>query len=50
MDNYMIGACQRWADKARAENWDVAGYKRNFNLPRSLISYVLFDVYVDAGF
>jgi hypothetical protein len=51
--NYMIGSCQRWADKARAENWDVVHYKRNFNLPRSSISYVFFDVFLktgDAGF
>jgi len=51
--NYMIGSCQRWADKARAENWDVACHKRNFNLPRSSISYVFFDVFLkigDAGF
>lgn len=47
--NYMIGACQRWADKARAENWDVACYKRNFKLPRSSMSYVFFDVFLKIG-
>jgi hypothetical protein len=47
--NYMIGACQRWADKARTENWDVSGYKRNFNLPRSALSHVLFDLFLRIG-
>jgi hypothetical protein len=47
--NYMIGACQRWADRARAESWDVIPFKRNFDLPRSMISYVLFDVVLKIG-
>lgn len=47
--NYMIGACQRWADRARAESWDVSGYRRNFDLPRSMVSYVLHDVFTKMG-
>lgn len=47
--NYMISACQRWADRARAENWDVKGFRRNFELPRSMVSYVLFDVFLGIG-
>jgi len=47
--NYMIGACQRWADHVRVNNWDVAGYRRNYDLPRSMISYVLHDVFTKLG-
>lgn len=44
--NYMIGACQRWADRARSEGWDVAQCRRRVDLPRSALSYVLFDVFL----
>jgi hypothetical protein len=47
--NFMIGECQRWADRARAENWEVKPFKRNFNLPRSSISHVFFDVFLKIG-
>ena len=47
--NYMIGSCQRWADLARTSGWAVFPFKRNFNLPRSMISYVLFDVILKVG-
>lgn len=47
--NYMVGASQRWADRARAEGWPVLAFKRNFDLPRTMISYVLFDVILKIG-
>lgn len=47
--NYMIGACQRWADRARAEDWVVGGYRRNFNLPRSMLSHVLHDLFLKTA-
>lgn len=47
--NYMSGACQRWADKARSENWEIKGFGRNFDLPRSMLSYVLYDVMLKIG-
>lgn len=47
--NFMVGACQRWADRARAESWQVYPFRRNFELPRSMISYVLFDVILKIG-
>jgi len=47
--NYMIGACQRWADHARAEKWMIGKYKRNFDLPRSMVSYVFFDTFLKIG-
>jgi hypothetical protein len=45
----MVGACQRWADTARAEGYEVKPFKRNFDLPRSMMSYVLFDVILKIG-
>lgn len=47
--NYMIGECQRWADKARAEGWEIKPFKRNFDLPRSSLSYVFFDLFLKIG-
>ncbi len=51
--NYFVGSCQRRADRYRAEGWSVKGFKRNYQLPRSQISYVLHDVFLkhsEAGF
>lgn len=47
--NYMIGECQRWADRALAEKWEVKHFKRNFDLPRSSLSHVFFDVFLKIG-
>lgn len=47
--NYMIGECQRWSDRALAEHWDVKHYKRNFDLPRSSLSHVFFDLFLKIG-
>jgi hypothetical protein len=47
--NYMIGECQRRADRARAENWEVKPFRRNFDLPRSSLSHVFFDVFLKIG-
>lgn len=41
--DYMIGACQRWADKARANNWVVPAFRRNFHCPRSMVNYMLYN-------
>jgi hypothetical protein len=46
--NYMVGACQRWADKARSNAWSVTNFRRNFNCPRSIMSYVLHDFFLNA--
>ena len=45
----MVGACQRYADNARTKGYTLIPFKRNFNLPRSMISYVLFDVILKIG-
>lgn len=47
--NYMIGACQRWLDRARAENWQVTPFHRNHELPRSMISIVLYEDFLKSG-
>lgn len=47
--NYMIGSCQRWADHARTAGWTVYPFKRHSRLPRSMVSYVLFDVVLKIG-
>lgn len=47
--NYFIGACQRWADRARAEGWTVKPGFRNARRPRSQLSYVLNDVLLGIG-
>lgn len=47
--NYMIGACQRMADRARAEGWDLKGFNRNYELSRSEMSHVLHDVFLQHG-
>jgi hypothetical protein len=52
--NYMLISCQRWADKARIEHWQVKPFRRNINCPRSMMSLVLFETFLnipdDAGF
>jgi hypothetical protein len=47
--NYMIGACQRWVDRARSENWVVTPFRRNLELPRSMVNYVLYDDFLKCG-
>jgi hypothetical protein len=36
-------------NRARAEGWQIEVFKRNYKLPRSMISYVLFDVILKIG-
>ncbi|NMG28446.1 hypothetical protein [Aromatoleum evansii] len=47
--NYFIGACQRWADRARAEGRTIKSGFRNGRRPRSQLSYVLYDVFLGVG-
>lgn len=47
--NYAIGACQRFADKARAESWNIKGFRRPYDLPRSILGCVLHDVVLRVG-
>jgi hypothetical protein len=45
--NYMLMSCQRWADKAKAEQWQVKPFRRNINCPRSMISLVLYETFLN---
>lgn len=47
--NYMIGACQRRADRARAEGWVIKGFQRNRLLTRTQTSYLLHDMFLGHG-
>ena len=47
--NYMVGACQRYVDNARVQGWDTKGFNRNTNVPRSMISFVLYDALLKIG-
>ncbi len=47
--NYMIGACQRWVDRARAEIWEVSPFCRAYELPRSMVSHVLYEDFLKCG-
>ena len=47
--NFFVGSCQRWADRARADGWEVRPFSRNFDLPRTQLSYVLHDVFLKIG-
>ncbi|OAH99101.1 hypothetical protein A1332_04210 [Methylomonas methanica] len=47
--NYMIGACQRWVDRARAEKWQVSPFCRDYELPRSMVSHVLYEDFLKCG-
>lgn len=47
--NYMVGECQQRADRARTEKWEVKAFRRDYHLPRTTLSYVLFDVFLGIG-
>ena len=50
--NSVVGAIERNFERAYAEKWKVKSYKRNFYLPQSMISRVVFNVifHVNDGF
>ncbi|QHE63943.1 hypothetical protein FHE72_23415 (plasmid) [Rossellomorea vietnamensis] len=41
--NLVVNNCERYGEKAIAENWRITNYRRDFNLPETIISKVLFD-------
>ncbi len=47
--NSVVGAIERNFERAYAENWTVKSYKRNFDLPQSMISRVVFNVIFDIN-
>ena len=51
--NLIPGVVQRYGERAEAEGWEIKSYKRDFNLPQSELSVVLYDVILgkpDGGF
>ena len=49
----MNGACIRYVNRAKVNNWLIKGFDRNVNLPRNMINYVLYEITLeseDSGF
>ncbi|MDD2265462.1 hypothetical protein [Sulfuricurvum sp.] len=47
--NSIPGSMQRDMDRAVAEGWDVKGYSRNYNLPRSIYAGMFYDLVLKMG-
>lgn len=47
--NTVVGTIQRMAERAEAEGWEVKGYRRDFRLPQSLMSEVLYNAVMKIG-
>jgi len=47
--NTIAGGILRSCEKAKAENWEVKGYGRDYNYPQSLISEIFFDTILEIG-
>lgn len=47
--NSVIGGCQRYAERAMINNWELAKYSRIKELPQSIISEFLFDRVIGVG-
>lgn len=47
--NSVIGGCQRYAERAIINNWELAKYSRIKELPQSMISEFFFDRVIGVG-
>ena len=47
--NSVIGGCQRYAERAMINNWELAKYSRIKELPQSMISEFFFDRVIGVG-
>lgn len=47
--NTVVGAIQRYAERAKTENWDIKPYRRHFSCPQSVVSHVLFNSALQIG-
>ena len=47
--NTVVGSIQRYAERAKAEGWEVKKYGRDRRCPQSLISQVLFNTVLQIG-
>lgn len=47
--NSVIGSCERYADRAKINNWDLFAYKRIPDLPQSILSEFFFYKVLKIG-
>jgi len=47
--NTVIGACERYAERAKINNWELTKYKRVKDLPQSILSLFLFNRVLGIG-
>jgi hypothetical protein len=47
--NTVVGAIQRYGERAKAERWDIKPYRRHFDCPQSIFSEVLFNAVLRIG-
>lgn len=47
--NTVVGAIQRYGERAKAEKWDIKLYGRHWTCPQSIVSQVLFNVALRIG-
>ncbi|MGE0526861.1 MAG: hypothetical protein AB7P49_07355 [Bdellovibrionales bacterium] len=47
--NLVVSQCKQYGDKAMAEGWDLKPYRRNFDLPQTIISHLLYDRLLGIG-
>ena len=47
--NSIIGGCERYANRAIVEKWDLTRYRRNYDLPQSEISEFFFNKVIKIG-
>lgn len=47
--NTVVSSLQKMGEKALASNWDLNSFKRNYDLPQTSISQVVFDRILEIG-
>lgn len=47
--NSVVGGCQRYAEQALVNNWDINKFKRNYDLPQTKISEFFFYRVIKIG-
>lgn len=47
--NTVVGAIQRFAERAKSEGWEVKQYRRDYRLPQSMVSRVFCDTVMQFG-
>lgn len=47
--NTVVGAIQRYGERAKAEKWDIKSYGRHWSCPQSMVSQVLFNAVLRIG-